>query len=76
MTEHIKNRNKLKEINRIDTFNALLDLCTLSDTDKEILRLHYLQEKDFQYIGDALGFSESSIKARHKKAIKKLSTLM
>lgn len=47
--------------------------CTLSETDKEMLRLHYIEEKDFRYIGDALGYTERTIKARHKRALKKLS---
>lgn len=76
MTEHIQTRNKLKGITLVDTFEALLDQCTLSDTNKEILRLHYLQEKDFRFIGDQLGFSEATIKQRHRKALKKLSSLI
>ena len=43
--------------------------------DKTIMILHYLKDKDFRYIADELGYSESTIKYRHKKAIKKLSKL-
>lgn len=76
MTDHIKTRRKLKDIYSITAFEALLNECTLSDTDKEILRLHYIQEKDFCYIGDKLGFSETAIKQRHRKALNKLSRLI
>lgn len=76
MTEHIQTRKKLKGICRVSTFEELLAQCTLSDTDKEILRLHYLQEKDFRYIGDMLGFSEVTVKQRHRKALKKLGNLL
>lgn len=76
MTKHIQTRNKLKGITLVDTFESLLDQCTLSDINKEILRLHYIQEKDFRYIGDQLGFSEAAIKQRHRKALKKLSSLV
>lgn len=75
MTEHILTRRKLKDIPNISTFEDLLNISTLSDTDKEILRMHYLQEKDFRFIGDTLGFSESTIKAKHKKALSKLNKL-
>ena len=75
-SEHIKTRNKVKEIASITTFNELLDACTLTDEDKEILKMHYLQGKDFRYIGDTLGFSESTIKKRHKKALQKLNKLL
>ncbi len=76
MTDHIKTRHKIKAIDKISTFEALLNECVLSDTDKEILRLHYIQEKDFCYIADTLGFSEVTIKQRHRKALKKLSSLI
>lgn len=75
-SEHIKTRNKVKEIASITTFNELLDACTLTDEDKEILKMHYLQGKDFRYIGDALGFAESTVKKRHRKALQKLNKIL
>ena len=76
MSEHISVRRRIKSIPSVETFDQLLETSTLSDEDKEILRLHYLKEKDFRYIGDMLGYSESTIKYRHKKALKKLSKLI
>lgn len=76
MTDHIQTRQRLRTISLITTFEALLDCCTLSDTDKEILRRHYIQEQDFQYIGDILGFSEIAIKKRHKKALRKIKAIL
>ena len=73
MSQHIETRRKLKDVSLVSDFEELLALCTLSDEDKVILRLHYLQDKDFRYIGDMLGYSERTIKARHKRALKKLS---
>ena len=75
MSENIETRKKLKEIASITQFDVLLEQSTLSDLDKEILRLHYLKEKDFRYIGDILGYAEITIKKRHIKALKKLSEL-
>lgn len=74
-SEHIKTRSRVKEIASITTFNELLEACTLTNEDKEILRMHYLQGKDFRYIGDILGFSESTIKKRHRKALQKLNKI-
>ena len=54
MTEHIKNRQKLKAIYNVHRFDDLLE------------------KKDFRYIGDMLGYSEATIKAKHKKIIKVL----
>lgn len=76
MSEHIETRNKLKSIYAVTTFEELLNQCTLNDTDKEILRLHYLQEKDYRYIGDMLGYSSETIRKRHKKALKKLGMMI
>ena len=68
-------RNRIKSIPDIVSFDDLLERSTLSDLDKEILRLHYLKEKDFRYIGDTLGYAEITIKKRHVKALNKLSSL-
>ena len=76
MTEHIRIRKQLKGIPLVVAFEELLSRCTLSEIDKEILRLHYIQEKDFRFIGDSLGFSEATIKSRHRKALKKIGALL
>ena len=73
MSKHIDTRRKLQEIPLISDFESILNLCTLSDEDKEILRLHYIKQKDFRYIGDTLGFSEKTVKDRHRKALRKIS---
>lgn len=76
MSKHIETRQKLKGIADISSFTSLIDSALISDTDKSILMLHYVQEKDFRYIGDMLGYSESTIKRRHKKALIKISKLL
>ena len=76
MSKHIETRHKVEEIASISSFNSLLEKSTLSDTDKSIVRLHYIEGKDFCYIGDMLGFSESTIKKRHRKILNKLSKLL
>nr|DAS31071.1 MAG TPA: Sigma-70, region 4 [Caudoviricetes sp.] len=54
----------------------LLDSCTLSDEDKQIVKMYYLQNKSIGYIADILGYSESNIKKRHNKILNKLSKLI
>lgn len=76
MTEHIETRNKLKEIVEIQTFSDLLDRCILSEEDRRIMELHYLQNKDLRYIADLLGYSEGTIKKRHRKVLKKLKQIL
>lgn len=57
-------------------FEALLNKSMISDEEKELMRLHYIQKKDFRFIGDTLGHSEASIKAKHRKILKKLNKLL
>lgn len=73
MSRHIETRRKVKEISLVADFEALLARCIISDTDKEILRLHYINGKEFAMIGDMMGYTESAVKARHAKALRKLS---
>lgn len=75
MSATIETRKRLKSIPTVSRFDDLIEQLTLSDEDKEILRLHYLKGKDFRYIGDTLGYAEITIKKRHIKALKKLSEL-
>ena len=72
-TQHIETRRKLQGVSLVADFEHILSLCTLSDEDKQILRMHYLDCKDFRYIGDMLGYTERTIKARHKRALNKVS---
>ncbi len=66
----------MKGIASVSSFHSLINSATLSQADKQILILHYIDGKDFKYIGDTLGFSESTIKKRHKKALNKLKKLL
>lgn len=76
MTEHIETRTKLKEIVEIQTFSDLLDRCILSEEDRRMMELHYLQDKDLRYIADLLGYSEGTIKKRHRKVLKRLKQIL
>ena len=76
MTDHIQTRKKLKNIPLVKDFEEILSLCTIDEEDKEIIRMHYLHGKDFRYIGDTFGYSERTIKARHKRALKKISNAL
>lgn len=76
MSEHIQARNAIKGLADVQRFDDLLSRCMLSPVDKAILRMHYLEEKDLRFIADFLGYSESTIKKRHVKAIAKLYRLL
>ena len=76
MTDHIDTRRKIKGIAKIESFNELIEMAVLTDADKQMLRMHYIDGRDFRFIGDELGYSESTIKKRHKKALQKLSKIL
>lgn len=73
MTEHIKTRRRLKAIPLVADFEAILGRCTLSEEEKEILRRYYIEKQDFRFIGDALGYTERTMKDKHKKILAKIS---
>lgn len=75
MSDHIETRRKLKALPSIASFDGLLEQSTLSDLDKDILRLHYLKHRDFRFIAESLGYAEVTIKKRHTKALSKLNKL-
>lgn len=73
MTDHIEARRKLQQICVVQEFEQILQKCILTEDEKTILRLHYLDGKNLAYIGDVLGWSESTVKAKHRKILKKLN---
>lgn len=76
MSDHIETRKKIKGIASVSSFYSLINSATLSQTDKQILILHYIDEKDFRFIGDTLGYSESTIKKKHRRILAKLSKVL
>lgn len=76
LSTHVETKKKLKSIPKVSTFMELLNSCTLTDEDKEIIKLHYLQRKSLSYIADTLGYSESAIKKKHKIILSKLNKIL
>ena len=44
----------------------------LSEEEKQILWMHYKEEKSLLYIADTLGMSETTIKKKHRKILMKI----
>lgn len=76
MTEHIKTRHKVKDIDTPTDFESILSSVILSDVDKQIMRMHYLNGKSLMDIAGRLGYSESAVKKRHKKALRKIAKII
>lgn len=65
-------RKKLREITSVKDFENLLEQTMLSEEEKQILRMHYKEEKSLLYIADMLGMSETTIKKKHRKILMKI----
>lgn len=76
MTEHIQRKHKVQSIDSKTEFNKILDDAMLSDTERRIVEMIYLEHKDNCFIADALGLAEVTVRKKHKKAIKKISNLI
>ena len=48
----------------------------LNEKEKEMLKLYYLDNKPINFIADELGYSEAGIKKMHKRALKKIESLL
>lgn len=70
--ESKKVRDKLKSISTYKTFYQILDGVILSEEEKKILEMFYLENKSFDFIADEIGISRATISRRHKKILDKL----
>ncbi len=75
MTEHIQAKKRLQSVATITELKAIFDECAISDEDREMLMLIYVRHKSFGWVADELGYSEETIKSRHKKCLEKLSKM-
>ena len=50
LTSRIKTRNTLKDIPLVETFEALLNKSMISDEEKELMRLHYIQTVSYTHL--------------------------
>lgn len=76
MTQHIEVRKKIKSIGKKSTFDSLLEESTLDDKEKQLMRMHYLEKKDFGYIADVMGYSQPGIIKMHKRILSQLESLI
>lgn len=67
-----KVRSKLRSINTYKTFYQILDGVILSDEEKRILEMFYLEGKTLDVVSDELKLSTATISRRHKKILNKL----
>ena len=76
MTEHIKTKHKLKQINTKVEFNSLLENAILSDKEKQLMQMYYVEKQDFGYIADVLGYSKAGVIRMHQRILKRIEALI
>ena len=75
-SKNANTRRKLKHMARVEEFENILSKTMLSDEDKAILRMYYIDEKQMSYIADILGLSEVTVKKKYRKALLKIGELI
>lgn len=76
MSKHIEIKHKVKNINRKTDFNNLLEESMLSDTEKQMMRKFYIENKSVDIIADELGYSPQGILKMHKRILKRIESLL
>lgn len=76
MTKHMEIKEKVKSINAKTTFNAILEESMLSEKEKTLMRMYYIDKQDFGYIADTLGYSKIGVLKMHKRALEKIESLL
>lgn len=71
--QNLETKHKIQRINSVKDFNTMLDSVVLSSEEKQILQMHYIEQKPLSYIGDILGMSDATIKRKHRKILNRLS---
>lgn len=69
-------RRKLKEICTVREMDDLMNAAVLSDEEKDIIKMHYINQKSLTYIADELGISESALKKKHRKLLRKIGKVI
>jgi DNA-directed RNA polymerase specialized sigma subunit len=76
MTHHIDIKHKVQQIPSKLEFNSLLENSMLSDKEKQLMQMYYVEHKDFGYIADELGYSKAGIIKMHKRILKRIEALI
>lgn len=76
MTEHMTIKRKVKSIDRKSTFNSILEDSMLDEKEKQMMKMHYIEGKSFDFIGDTLGYSKAGILKMHNRVLKKIERLI
>ena len=69
-------RQQLEDIPSIERYLTLMERAKLTDNERKVCDMHYLQGWRLIDIGEELGFCERQIRRFHQKALKKLTAII
>lgn len=76
MTEHVATKHKLRDTPLKSDLAALFERCNLSDTERKLMEMYYLQHKDMRFVADSIGCTEKTAIRWHGKALRKISKMI
>lgn len=74
MTKHVATKRILKS--NVDLIVKAMKNPFISEEDKNLLSLIYIDNQDFNFIADQLSVSEPTVKFRHKRLLDRISNLI
>ena len=75
MTKHMEVKHEVQKITKT-AFNGILEEAMLSESEKSMMRMHYIERKDLGYIADTLGYSKAGILKMHQGILKCIESLL
>lgn len=75
MTEHIKMKRRLRNLTKFE-FTEILNSLMLSDRERLMMEMYYIEQKPFEYIADILGYSKVGICKMHQRVLRKVERLI
>jgi DNA-directed RNA polymerase specialized sigma subunit len=75
-SEHIKRRHLIEDDLTYQISPELIAECRLSQEERTLLKLRYIDGKDFGFIADTIGWTTVTTCRHHVKALQKIHRLI
>ena len=72
MTDHISRKHQAEDIESRQVIRDAIDAAALDDVEREILRMRHLEYRSLGTIAGLMGYSQSQISRKYKRALVKM----
>ena len=69
-------RRKLEDIPSKAEYCIIVNRAKLTDVERQVVDMKYLNGKSLIFIGEEIGYSENTVKKLHHRALRKLAKLI